>query len=74
MLPDKTYNVRFVRNDGKPNEAYLYTDSGFAMMHYNLFASLSEGEVYDSICISEYNWVTKTEKFLKHVWRFNPLR
>ena len=58
MLPKKTYELIFTRQDGGPDEHYLYQHRKDAMEHFRLFFSQDSEEMYRSIVLYEIDWTT----------------
>jgi hypothetical protein len=63
-LPETIYELRFSRQDGRPDEVLQYTELDPALEVYRLFFSPCSEEMYKTITLVRYNFRSKTEKLL----------
>ncbi|MCH4034737.1 MAG: hypothetical protein LKE85_12215 [Lachnospiraceae bacterium] len=63
-LPETVYELRFSRQDGRPDEVQQYTEMDTALEVFRLFFSPCSEEMYKTITLASYNFRLKTEKLL----------
>lgn len=64
MLPEKTYELIFCRQDGGESEHYIYPLKRPAMEHFRLFFSQDSEEMYTDIALYEIDWTTAEESVI----------
>lgn len=62
MTSEKTYVITFVHINNSKKEIYYYNNRYRAMEHFRCFYNQDSAELYQSIIITEYNWIMKEEK------------
>jgi hypothetical protein len=67
MLPEKTYELVFGRQDGGESEHYIYPQKRAAMEHFRLFFSQDSEEMYTDIALYEIDWKTAEESRIAYM-------
>lgn len=67
MLPEKTYELIFGRQDGGESEHYIYPQKRPAMEHFRLFFSQDSEEMYTDIALYEIDWQTAEESRIAYM-------
>lgn len=60
-----TYEITFIRLDGKSNEVQQYTDEAFARESLRLFDEPDSAEMYSRIQLTRHDWKTGADKILE---------